>query len=176
MQRVLCGDDKERNRQRVCFTVQRDLVFFHGFEQCALCLRRAAVDFIGQHDVGENRAGMKSNACRVLLKTEMPTMSAGSMSLVNWMRRKDRPSTAASARASSGLADARHVFDQQVTTGQQAGEGEFDLGLLAEDDLTDLAVDLLGQLLRLLQLIRIRQCCDIPRHGQVPLGSDFSGR
>ena len=75
-----------------------------------------------------------------------------------------------------GLADARHVFDQQVTTGQQAGEGQLDLGLLAEDDLTDLAIDLLGQLLCLLQLIRICQCCDIPRHGQVPLGSDFSGR
>ena len=39
VQRVLGGDDEEGHRQLVRFTIQRDLVFFHGLEQCALGLR-----------------------------------------------------------------------------------------------------------------------------------------
>ena len=41
------------------------------------------------------------------------------------------------------------VFDQQVALGQQAGDGEADLVLLAEDDLADFADGLLGQPTRL---------------------------
>ena len=52
----------------------------------------------------------------------MPTMSAGSMSLVNWIRRKDSPRTPGQRPGQQGLAYARHVLDQQVAAGQQAGE------------------------------------------------------
>ena len=37
-----------------------------------------------------------------------------------------------------GLADAGHVFDQQVAAREEAGEGEADLLFLAEDDFADL--------------------------------------
>ena len=32
------------------------LAFLHGFKQCALCLGRGAVDFVGQDDVDKDRA------------------------------------------------------------------------------------------------------------------------
>ena len=44
---------------------------------------------------------------------------------------------AASALAKAGLADARNVFDQQVTFGQQAHHGQFDRVDLAVEHLRD---------------------------------------
>ena len=66
-------------------------------------------------------------------------MSAGSRSLVNWMRWNCSPSERRERVGERGLADAGHVFDQQVAARQQAGEREPDLALLAEDDGADLA-------------------------------------
>ena len=62
-------------------------------------------------------------------------MSAGSMSLVNWMRWKSQAERARQRVRERGLADARDVLDQQVAAREQAGERHADLRLLAEDDL-----------------------------------------
>jgi hypothetical protein len=67
-------------------TVDRDLALGHGLEQGGLGSRRGPVDLVGQDDVGEDRAGRNSNCSSWRRKTETPRMSAGSMSLVNWMR------------------------------------------------------------------------------------------
>src|SRR6185503_9820235 len=63
--------------------------------------------------------------------TETPMISAGSMSLVNWMRWNCRPSERVRKR---GLAHAGQVFDQQVAARQQAGKRQAHLRFLAEDD------------------------------------------
>ena len=70
----------------------------------------------------------------------MPITSAGSRSLVNCTRLKRRPSDTRQGMRQRGLADAGHVFDQQVAAGQQAGEGEADLLVLPDHDLADLAL------------------------------------
>ncbi len=57
--RILCREHHERIGQRVCETVDRDLKIVHRFQQRGLRARRGAVDFIGEHDVREKRAGMK---------------------------------------------------------------------------------------------------------------------
>ena len=51
---ILRGHHEKWIRQRACLAGDRDLAFLHGFEQRGLCLRRSAVDFIGQNEIRED--------------------------------------------------------------------------------------------------------------------------
>ncbi len=64
LDRILRGDHEKRIRQRERFAVHRDLRFVHGLEERGLRARCGAVDFIREHDVGENRAGTKFKFAR----------------------------------------------------------------------------------------------------------------
>ena len=48
--------------------VERDLVFLHGLEQRALGLWRGAVDLVGEHHVGKDRARMETEGGGGLLE------------------------------------------------------------------------------------------------------------
>src|SRR6266481_1002769 len=65
LDRVLRGDDEKRLRQRERFTVDGDLRFVHGFEKRGLRARRGAIDFVGEDDIGEDRAGTKFKIARL---------------------------------------------------------------------------------------------------------------
>src|SRR6266446_9792452 len=56
---ILRGDDEKRLRKRESLAVDGDLRFVHGFKKRGLRARRGAVDFVGEHHVGENRPGTK---------------------------------------------------------------------------------------------------------------------
>lgn len=64
--RVLSCDDEEGRIQRVGFSVDRDAGFCHGFQQRGLRSRRGSVDFVGEQDLREHRAGTEFEL-RVLL-------------------------------------------------------------------------------------------------------------
>src|SRR6266849_4354792 len=64
LDRILRGDHEERLRQRERFAVDSDLCFVHGFEKRGLRARGGAIDFVGEDDVGENRAGTKFKIAR----------------------------------------------------------------------------------------------------------------
>ena len=55
--RVLGGDEKKGRRQIIIDAVGGDFLFRHRLQQRGLRAGRGAVDFIGQHDLGEERAG-----------------------------------------------------------------------------------------------------------------------
>ena len=57
LDRVLGGDDQERQRQRVRYAVHRDLALFHGLQQRRLGLGRGPVDLVGQHQLGRDGTG-----------------------------------------------------------------------------------------------------------------------
>ncbi len=59
VERVLGADHEKRFIQLVRLTFDGDLVFFHRFEQGALGLGCCSIDFIGEDEVREHRAGMK---------------------------------------------------------------------------------------------------------------------
>jgi hypothetical protein len=59
LDRVLRGEHEERPRQRERLAAQRDLMLLHRLEQRRLDLGRRAVDLVGQHDVGEDRAAAR---------------------------------------------------------------------------------------------------------------------
>ena len=61
-------------------------------------------------------------------------MSAGSRSLVNWMRENCEAEQSGQRVGQRRLAHAGQILDQQVAAGQQAGDGLTDFTILAEDD------------------------------------------
>ncbi len=57
--RILRCEHEEGERQLACLALQRDASLLHGLQHGGLRLRRRAVDFIRQNDVGENRAWLE---------------------------------------------------------------------------------------------------------------------
>ncbi len=82
--------------------------------------------------------GRNSNSRSRWLKIDTPVTSLGSMSGVNWMRRNEQPMDLAIGARQHRLADARHVFDQQMALAQEGDEGHLHFAALAEDDLLDI--------------------------------------
>ena len=56
---VLRGEDREYARQRIRGPIDGHLPFLHGLQQGRLGLGRGSVDFIGQEELGEDRARAK---------------------------------------------------------------------------------------------------------------------
>ena len=83
-------------------------MLLHRLEQRRLRLGRRAVDFVGEHDVGEDRPGANTMPRRPVLGSSwmmsVPVMSEGIRSGVNWMRLNESSSTCASVAISSVLA------------------------------------------------------------------------
>ena len=96
LDRVLRREHVERFVQLVGLALHRDAVLLHRFEQRRLRLRRGAVDFVRQHDVGEDRPGARPSAAPVASSCtrSVPVMSDGKVR-VNWMRENLRSSTRA---------------------------------------------------------------------------------
>ena len=72
-------------------------------------------------------------------------MSAGSRSGVNWMRWNLARSAVGDRLDRQRLGEAGHAFEQHVAAGEQADEDALDHVALADDDLADLAEQLLGE-------------------------------
>ena len=56
LDRVLGGQDEERPRHVVALAADRDVALGHHLEQRRLHLGRRAVDLVGEHEVGHDRA------------------------------------------------------------------------------------------------------------------------
>ena len=83
----------------------------------------------------------------------VPMMSAGIRSGVNWIRLKSSDDGVGERPHQQRLAQARHAFQERVPADEQAGQDAVDDLVVADDDLGDLALDLLvGR-------------CEIPRRG-----------
>ena len=70
--RVLGGEHDERLRQGVCRAFDCHLPFGHRFEQRRLSFRGGAIDFVGEYDVGEDRAGLPFKKRAVLIENREP--------------------------------------------------------------------------------------------------------
>jgi len=67
---------------------------------------------------------MKTEIARVRLVDGNPEQVSRQQSLVNWMRRKDRPGCAPT-RGEGGFAHAREVFDQQMAGASRQARASF---------------------------------------------------
>ncbi|MNC85937.1 hypothetical protein D3C83_15620 [compost metagenome] len=135
VRRVLRGDHEERLGEAPRFALGRHLVLFHRFKQRALCLGRGPVDFVGEHNLAEDRAGVELEAAGIPVIDGDPD-DVGGEEIAGELDALERESERSRQRVRErGLAHARDVLDQQVAAREQAGERHADLRFLAEDDL-----------------------------------------
>ena len=121
---VLRGDHHERLRQRVRLPVDADLALVHGFEQRRLRFRRGAVDLVGQQKIAEDGSGLELEGFRVgVIDGDAEDVAgqhiAGELQPVEAARNRARQRL-----RQRGLADAGHIFDEQMAARQQADHGE----------------------------------------------------
>ena len=124
LDRVLGGHHHERLGQLVGMAVHRHLVLLHAFEQGGLGLGGGAVDFVADDDVGEDGTGPELELARRLVVDGHAGHVRGEQ-----VGGELDPADGAVDRAGQGLgeerlADAGHVFEQQVALGQQHCQGE----------------------------------------------------
>ena len=130
---VLRRQHDEGAGQRVGDAVHRDLEIVHGLQQRRLRARRGAVDFVGEDDVGEERAGVELET--VLAPVE--DRHADDVRGQQVRRELDAAELAVNGLGQGArqrrFADAGHVLQQDVAARQQAHERELDGFALAHD-------------------------------------------
>ena len=98
----------------------RDLRFVHRFQQRRLCLRRRAVDLIGQQEIREDRARFELELLRVRVINGDAQHVTGQHVAGELQAVKPALHRARQRVRERGLSDAGNVFDQQVPARQQA--------------------------------------------------------
>ncbi len=145
LERVLRGDDHERVGQPMRLAVGRNLRIAHGFEQGALGARRSTIDFVGQHDVAENRAAIVNELAALGMEDAGAGDVAGKQVGGELNAREVARHAFSKRLADERLADARNIFEQSVLAGQQGHDAQpNDLGL-AQDDLRDVLLEFADQ-------------------------------
>ena len=122
LDRVLRGDDEKRLRQRERFTVDGDLRFVHGFEKRGLRARRGAIDFVGEDDIGEDRAGTKFKIARLGIVDADTENIAGEQVRGELDALKAAMKGFCERLRESGLADTGNVFNEQVAASEQGDQ------------------------------------------------------
>ena len=138
LDRVLGGGDDERVRQRPRLALDADLALLHCLQQRGLRLGWSAVDFVGQQQVGEHRAGAELEHGRARVVDQRPGHVAG-----HQIGRELHPLEFQFQRCGhrahqQRLGDAGHAFEQYVAAAQQRDHQPGDDGVLTDDGLGDL--------------------------------------
>jgi hypothetical protein len=124
--RVLRCDDEEWIRQRMRHAVDGDLLLIHSFEQSRLRSWAGTIDFVSQKNIREDWSVSEDELARVLVVD-------GYTDDVAWKQiaRELDPSKISSHGASEcacegRLANAGHVFDEEVTSTDERDERKLD--------------------------------------------------
>ncbi len=135
---ILRGQHQKRFLELEGLFADGDLLFLHGFEQGALHLGRRAVDFVGQHEVGEDRAFARGEAAGL----RIVNLRADDVGRQHVRRELQAGELHVDARCASDFhrecfGQAGHAFEQHVAVGQQADDQPLDQIFLADDDFAD---------------------------------------
>ena len=159
LDRVLRRHDEERLLQFVDRAADGDAVLLHRFQQSRLRLGRGPVDFVGEHDLGEERTGLKAEDALAVGRFADDVGAddvRGIRSGVNWMRLNFKSSTWLSVRTSSVLprpgtpsSSACPPTNRQVSTPST-------IFCVADDDLADFFLYAAIRLAKLLGALRHR--------------------
>src|SRR5579862_3039946 len=134
---VLRGNDEKRMRKLQSLAVHRHLRFVHSFEERRLRARSSAVDFIGEHDVGENRAGTKLELARFRI------VNAYAENVARQQVRSELDALECTVKrfreslGQSGLANTRNVFNQQMAARKESDQRKLNSFFLAVNRASD---------------------------------------
>ena len=135
---ILRGQHQERLLQLEGLVADGDLLFLHGFEQRALHLGGRAVDFVGQDEVGEDRAFARGEAAGLRI-VNLRADDVGGQHVRRELQAREfhAACTSASDLTARVLARPGHAFEQDVAVGQQADDQPLDQIILADDDFAE---------------------------------------
>ena len=146
LDRVLRREDVERLLELERLALHRDAMLLHRLEQRRLRLRRRAVDFVGQHDVREDRSGREHHVPASRLGIVLNDVRAGDVARHQVRRELDARELEIEHLRDrvdeQRLRQSRHADDQTVAAGEQRQQHELDHVLLADDELVQLGDDL----------------------------------
>ena len=141
LDRVLGGKHQERLVQHEGVAADGDLLLLHRFQQRCLHLGRRAVDFVGQDDVGEERALLDVKVLALLVEhhgaDDIGRQQVG-RELDPGERRVHHLREGAHRQ---GLGQAGHALQQDVPAGQQPDEQPLHHLVLPHDHLADFGRD-----------------------------------
>ncbi len=142
---VLRRQHEERIVEAMPHPADGDLALLHGFEQGGLGLGRRAVDFVGEDDVGEQRAREELELAAAGRAVLLDDFGAGDVGRHQVGRELDaaegqrqRPRQGADHQ---GLGQARHAFQHAMALAEQRDEQFLDDLFLADDDPAQLLLD-----------------------------------
>ena len=125
---------KKRRWQRTGYPVLADRVFFHCLKQGALGFRHRAINFIREWNLAKYWARMELEILLTLPIYRTPSNIARQN--INGKLNPPVLQTKHSAQGAreSGLSSARHIFNQKVSTSQQARQRQPHFSLLTQDN------------------------------------------
>ncbi len=143
---ILRGDNEKRIRQGERFAVHRDLRFVHGLEKRGLRARCGAVDFVGEHDVGEDRAGAEFKLARFGIVDADAEHVAGQQVRSELNALEGAMKRFREGLRERGLADAGDVFNQQMAACEQGDQRELNCFFLPVNGAGDRTLELRNRL------------------------------
>ena len=179
LDRVLRREDVERLVERIGPSLNRDAVLLHRLEQRRLRLRRRAVDFVGEHDVGEDRAGREHHLPAAGRRILLNQVGAGDVGRHQVGRELDavelEVDDLGQRRDQQRLGEAGHADDQAVAADEQRQQHQVDHVVLADDQFLQLGDDLLPAGVHLVgqrDVVRRFEFQGFSSHSDVPLRSN----
>ena len=122
----------------------RDLTLLHRFEQSALHLGRRAVDFVGEHQIREDRTMMRPKFAGLRLEDHRAHDVAGQQIRGELDALELDAQGDADRFDEQGFGEAGHALQQHVAIGEQRYEQALDNGILADHGLADFLTKFLG--------------------------------
>ena len=134
---ILRGQHEERFVELVGLVADGDLLFLHGFEQRALHLGGRAVDFVGEDEVGEDRAFARGEAAGLRI-VNLRADDVGGQHVRRELQAREFDVHAVRQRFHGEcLGQAGHAFEEDVAVGQQADDQPLGEIILADDDFAE---------------------------------------
>ena len=131
---VLGGHHQEGFGEGVGCFPDGDLVFLHGFEQCRLHFGRRAVDFIGQHEIGEDGAEFDGEVFVFLAVDEC----SGEVGRQQVRRKLDTAEFGIDGIGQridgQRFCQPRDPFEEDMSVAEQTDKQRFDKVFLSDDD------------------------------------------
>ena len=153
LDRVLGGEHEERLGELVRPSLDGHAVLLHRFEQRRLRLGRGAVDFVGEHDVREDRPGGEHHLPASGAGVLVDDVGAGDIGRHQVRRELNaielEVEHLGQRRNQQRLGEARHADDQAVAADEERVEHELDNLALADDALLQPGDDLLAAVVHL---------------------------
>ena len=138
LDRVLGREHQEGALERAGQPVRGHLPLLHRLEQRRLCLRRSAVDLVGEEEMREDRARPELEVAVPLVPDRRPRDVSGEEIRRELDAAEAEPARLCERSRREGLREPRHVLEENVAVGEEPEQDELELLTLADDGALDL--------------------------------------